>query len=68
MRKTITISVSDEMHELIRKGMRASYSDSVSEYLRFLVRRDQSYQTVRKQHQRFEMPKPVNEIMRMPLD
>lgn len=68
MRKTITISVSQEMADLIQKGARKSYCDSVSEYLRFLVRRGQSYQAVRKQHEPFEHPRPVNEIMRMPLD
>lgn len=41
MRRTITISVSDEMHSLIHKGARSHYYSTVSEYIRFLVRRDQ---------------------------
>ena len=41
MRRTITISVSDDMHELIYKGVRSHYYSTVSEYIRFLVRRDQ---------------------------
>ena len=42
MRRTITISVSDDMHMLIHKGMRTRYHSTVSEYIRFLVRRDQA--------------------------
>lgn len=46
MRKTITISVSDEMHRLIHEGARVHYYSSVSEYIRFLVRRDRRPDTV----------------------
>ena len=41
MRRTITISVSEEMHDLVYQGMHAHYYSTVSEYVRFLVRRDQ---------------------------
>ena len=49
MRKTITISVSEEMHTLIHKGMRTRYYSTVSEYIRFLVRRDQARDAVTRQ-------------------
>lgn len=41
MRRTITISVSDEMYDLIDQGRRVHFYSTVSEYVRFLVRRDQ---------------------------
>lgn len=41
VRRTITISVNDEMHKMIREGTRSRACSTVSEYLRLLVRRDQ---------------------------
>ena len=46
MRKTITISVSDEMYRLIHEGTRTHYCSTVSEYIRSLVRRDVRPETV----------------------
>ena len=46
MRKTITISVSDEMHRLIQKGTRSGCHSTVSEYIRSLVRRDVWHEAV----------------------
>ena len=40
MRKTMNISVSDEMHRFILARVRAGGHSTVSEYIRSLVRRD----------------------------
>ena len=63
MRRTITISVSDEMHSLIHKGMRSHYYSTVSEYLRFLVRRDQMPVASEKDEDTFTMPKTANQVI-----
>ena len=63
MRRTITISVSDEMHSLIHKGMRSRYYSTVSEYMRFLVRRDQAPDTVLLKEPTYKPPQTMNEYM-----
>ena len=40
MRKTINISVSDDMFSFIREKGRSEFYDSASDYIRALVRRD----------------------------
>lgn len=40
MRKTITISVSEDMYELVYEGARKGFHSSVSDYIRTLVRGD----------------------------
>jgi len=42
MRKTMNISMQDDLHSYIIERARASYFGSVSEYIRWLVRCDQS--------------------------
>ncbi len=48
MRKTLTISVSEEMYSLIQKGTRTHFCSSVSEYIRYLVRCDQRPDVVKE--------------------
>ena len=40
MRRTITISVSEDMYDAIHDAARKRFYSSVSEYIRFLVRND----------------------------
>ncbi|MBK9215320.1 MAG: hypothetical protein IPM59_06920 [Chloracidobacterium sp.] len=40
MRRTITISVSEDLHAAILDAARKRFYSSVSEYIRFLVRND----------------------------
>ena len=40
MRKAITISISEQLHETMQKRMRETYCSSISEYVRHLVRED----------------------------
>ena len=63
MRWTITISVTDEMHSQIHEGMRSRYYSTVSEYIRFLVRRDRIPAAIRQNAEEFAMPKTANEVM-----
>ena len=63
MRRTITISVSDEMHSLIHKGMRSRYYSTVSEYIRFLVRRDQMPVASEQNEDTFTMPRTANQVI-----
>ena len=63
MRRTITISVSDEMHSLIHKGMRSRYYSTVSEYIRFLVRRDQMPVASEKAVDTSTMPQTANQAI-----
>ena len=63
MRRTITISVSDEMHSLIHKGMRSRYYSTVGEYMRFLVRRDQIPAASEEKADTFEMPQTANQVI-----
>ena len=63
MRRTITISVSDEMHDLIYEGMRSHYYSTVSEYVRFLVRRDQLPDAVKEKKAAYTPPRTANQCM-----
>ena len=63
MRRTITISVSDEMHSLIHTGMRSLYYSTVSEYIRFLVRRDQMPVASEQNEDTFTMPRTANQVI-----
>ena len=63
MRRTITISVSDEMHSLIHKGMRSRFYSTVSEYMRFLIRRDQMSVASEKAEDTFTMPQTTNQAI-----
>lgn len=63
MRRTITISVSEEMHDLIYKGMRSNYHSTVSEYIRSLVRRDHPVESSQKD-QLFPIPQRINDVMK----
>ena len=63
MRRTITISVSDEMHSLITEGMRAHFYSSVSEYIRFLVRRDQRPEAVEEKEFPNVPPRTANQVI-----
>lgn len=51
------------MHSLINKGMHAGYHSTVSEYLRFLVRRDQMPVASRQKEEEFTMPKTANQVI-----
>ena len=63
MRRTITISVSDAMHSLIYEGMRSNSYCTVSEYIRFLVRRDQMPYTARQDNRMTRPPRTMNQCM-----
>ena len=63
MRRTITISVSDEMHSLIYDGMHSHFYSTVSEYIRFLVRRDQRPESVKKQEFADRPPRTANQFI-----
>ena len=63
MRRTITISVSDEMHRLIHEGTRSRYHSTVSEYIRFLVRRDRRPASVIEQEPEYPPPRTMNQWM-----
>lgn len=63
MRRTITISVSEEMHTLIHSGMKSRYYSTVSEYIRFLVRRDQAPDAVLLTEEPVEMPRTANQVI-----
>ncbi|MFN0278951.1 MAG: type II toxin-antitoxin system ParD family antitoxin [Pyrinomonadaceae bacterium] len=63
MRRTITISVSDEMHSLISEGMRSHFYSTVSEYIRFLVRRDQRPDAVHEPKLVYAEPRTVNQCI-----
>lgn len=62
MRKTINISVSETMYSFIREKGSSEFFDSVSDYIRTLVRRDQfrgykassRRQKLRRANDRFE--------------
>ena len=62
MKKTICISVSEDMYEFIRLRVRDGYFYSVSEYLRSLVQKDEASFVLPPRLDEFEMPKPVNAI------
>lgn len=52
------------MHSLIYKGMSSRYYSTVSEYIRFLVRRDQvPVEPEQKDEDTFIMPKTANEVI-----
>ncbi len=63
MRRTITISVSDEMHSLIYEGMRSRFYSTVSEYIRFLVRRDQRPDAVKEPEVIYTPPRTANQCI-----
>ena len=63
MRRTITISVSDEMHSLIYEGMRSHFYSTVSEYMRFLVRRDQRPKIVEEEKFPSAPPRTANQCI-----
>ncbi|MBX7054181.1 MAG: hypothetical protein K1X36_04420 [Pyrinomonadaceae bacterium] len=64
MRKTITISVSEEMYSLIQQGTRTHFCSSVSEYIRYLVRRDQRHDLVKEEVQPVRRPlRTANQAM-----
>ncbi len=64
MRRTITISVSDEMHDLIDQGRRVHFYSTVSEYVRFLVRRDQRPDAVKEKEVVYtRRPRTMNQCM-----
>lgn len=50
----MTISVSEEMYDLIYEGTRSRFYSSVSEYIRFLVRRDQRPDAVAVRKEKFD--------------
>ena len=56
MRKTMNISISEEMLEFIHKRVAADLHGSVSDYIRCLVRHDQ-YRWSKK----FDKPRQVND-------
>ena len=60
MRKTINISVSEEMYEHIRREASKKYYGSVSEYFRSLVRRYDEEAIERRRT--WPMPRRVNDI------
>ena len=63
MRRTITISVSDEMHDLIDQGRRVHFYSTVSEYVRFLVRRDQRPDAVKEREVVYKPSRTANQCM-----
>lgn len=63
MRKTITISVSPETHDLIHEGMRLGCYSTVSEYIRFLVRRDQRPEAIAEEKPVYAPPRTANQCM-----
>ena len=63
MRRTITISVSDEMYSLIYQGSRSHFYSSVSEYIRFLVRRDQRPDMIKEEELAYRPPRTANQCI-----
>jgi Arc/MetJ-type ribon-helix-helix transcriptional regulator len=51
------------MHTLIHKGMAARYYSTVSEYIRFLVRRDQAPGAVSRAEPPIETPRTMNQVI-----
>ncbi|MEP6946086.1 MAG: hypothetical protein ABJA02_09230 [Acidobacteriota bacterium] len=63
MRRTITISVSDEMYKLIHDATRQGYHSTVSEYIRFLVRRDRRPSSVIEEQPVYQPVQTMNQWM-----
>jgi Arc/MetJ-type ribon-helix-helix transcriptional regulator len=63
LRRTITISVSDEMYSLIREGIRSCCYSTVSEYIRFLVRRDTRPETINRERPVYPPPRTANQCL-----
>lgn len=65
MRKTMNISVSDEMHRFILARLRACGHSTVSEYIRSLVRRD-GHAMPGLSPAKYEPPRQVNDYFSNP--
>jgi hypothetical protein len=51
------------MHSLIYSGMRSHFYSTVSEYIRFLVRRDQRPDTIEEYQYPYTPPRTANQVI-----
>jgi Arc/MetJ-type ribon-helix-helix transcriptional regulator len=65
MRKTINISVSDEMYEFILRQVREHFHYSISDYLRSLIRHDEFRREVGPTSKKRPEPISLKEFMEM---
>jgi Arc/MetJ-type ribon-helix-helix transcriptional regulator len=63
MRRTITISVSEEIYALIQEGTRSRFHSTVSEYIRFLVRSDRRPDAVKQEVAAILPPRTANQCV-----
>ncbi len=63
MRKTMNISLSEEMHSFILERVRAEYHSSASEYIRSLIRRERSNLGAEQSPAVLPPPRTANEVL-----
>ena len=61
-KKTLSISISEEMHDFIRMRVRDGWYYSVSSYIRSLVLKDEASQVLPPKRSVYPDPRPINDI------